>query len=307
MPSSGAVFCIVKDYEMPRNGGGVFSLAEPPFIPNTVISSAAVNSDFSDIADALTASLARDGQGGMTGTLPLASGGVVYLSDPNTGLRRSAADTQEIFGGGIALATIGPTEVNFSVPVKQNGSPLNFIGQVAISSLTNTPPLWLATGATYLRATYPALWAVAQAEIALGNTFYNNGNGTTTFGIAGMEGHGAVGVDTSGLILPGVTVIGAGTGAATKPIAQANLPNVTFTTNINDPQHRHSISLLSQGYNVGLGGVQLLSTNSGSPVTPLTEFAPTSITASTPSGGSGTPLNVVQPSRAFKFIVYAGV
>lgn len=293
---------------MPRNGGGVFTLAEPPFVPNTVISSSAMNSDLSDIAAAMTASLARDGQGGMTAVLPLFSSGFNYVSDPNTGVRRSAADTQEIYGGGSALATIGPTEANFAVTLKQNGAPLNFIGQVAISSLTSTPPLWLAPGSTYSRATYAALWAVAQAEIALGNTFYNNGNGTTTFGIAGMEGHAAVGVDTTGTILPGVTVIGASTGAATKTIAQANLPAVNFnlSININDPGHAHTFT---QADSLG-GPTDTLITQGGSNVSAGSVNASvTNITASgtAASGGSNTPLNVVQPSRAFKYIVYAGV
>lgn len=88
---------------MPRNGSGVFTLAEAAFVPNTPISSADVNSDFSDIATALTGSLARDGQGGMTAVLPLASTGFVYLADPNTGMKRTGADAQAIFCGAINI------------------------------------------------------------------------------------------------------------------------------------------------------------------------------------------------------------
>lgn len=289
---------------MPRNGGGIFTLAEPPFVPNTVISSSAMNSDLSDIASAMTASLARDGQGGMTAVLPLFSSGFNYVSDPNTGVRRSAADTQEIYGGGSALATIGPTEANFAVTLKQNGAPLNFIGQVAISSLTSTPPLWLAPGSTYSRATYASLWAVAQAEIALGNTFYNNGNGTTTFGIAGMEGHAAVGVDTSGTILPGVTVIGASTGNATKPIAQANLPNVSLSGSTFGSLGYDKAEPQFVDAQAGSGFGQNLLWRGGS-VNPSATSGSLGVSASL--GGSNTPLNVVQPSRAFKYIVYAGV
>lgn len=97
---------------MPRNGSGSASLAEPAFIPNTPISSAAVNSDLSDIADMLTGSLARDGQGGMTAVLPLANTGFTYLTDPNTGMRRTAADTQAIFAGGVDAVTITATAVD---------------------------------------------------------------------------------------------------------------------------------------------------------------------------------------------------
>jgi hypothetical protein len=60
---------------MPRNGtNGNYSLPVPPFTPNTVISSSDVNSDFSDIATALTASLCSDGQTALTGQLKGAVG-----------------------------------------------------------------------------------------------------------------------------------------------------------------------------------------------------------------------------------------
>lgn len=49
-----------------------------------------------------------------------------------------------------------------------------------------------------LRASYPQLWAKAQADIAAGNTFYNNGNGTTTFGIGDMRGRVPAGKDDMG-------------------------------------------------------------------------------------------------------------
>jgi len=54
---------------MPRNGSGTYSLPESPFIDGTTISAAPVNNDFSDIATALTGSVAADGQTPMTGKL----------------------------------------------------------------------------------------------------------------------------------------------------------------------------------------------------------------------------------------------
>lgn len=56
---------------MPRNGSGSYSLPQSPFVPGTTISSTAVNSDLSDIASALTGSVAADGQTPMTGTLQM--------------------------------------------------------------------------------------------------------------------------------------------------------------------------------------------------------------------------------------------
>ncbi|MGE4048408.1 MAG: hypothetical protein AB7F35_26370 [Acetobacteraceae bacterium] len=52
---------------MPRNGSGLFVLAEPPFINGTATNATAMNSDLSDIATGLTNSIAKDGQTPWTG------------------------------------------------------------------------------------------------------------------------------------------------------------------------------------------------------------------------------------------------
>lgn len=58
---------------MARNGSGTYSLPEADFVYDTVIDEAAVNNNFGDIADALTASLAKDGQTNPTANLPMAN------------------------------------------------------------------------------------------------------------------------------------------------------------------------------------------------------------------------------------------
>jgi len=54
-----------------RNGSGTYSLPQPPFTAGTTIASSAVNSDFSDIAAALTQSISKDGQTVYTGNQPM--------------------------------------------------------------------------------------------------------------------------------------------------------------------------------------------------------------------------------------------
>lgn len=76
---------------MPRNGNGSYSLPKPPFVPGTTISSADVNSDFSDIATALTGSVAADGQTPITGPLSFPSGSsaapsITFTADTTTGV-----------------------------------------------------------------------------------------------------------------------------------------------------------------------------------------------------------------------------
>jgi hypothetical protein len=58
---------------MSRDGAGTYSLPEAAFVPNTTIESAEVNNDLSDIAAALTASIAKDGQTTPTANLPMGS------------------------------------------------------------------------------------------------------------------------------------------------------------------------------------------------------------------------------------------
>lgn len=61
---------------MPRNSSGVYTLPQSPFVAGTAILSSAVNSNFSDIASALTGSLATDGSATMTGPIKATDGAV---------------------------------------------------------------------------------------------------------------------------------------------------------------------------------------------------------------------------------------
>ena len=58
---------------MARNGSGTYSLPEAAFVFDTVISETEVNSNFSDIATALTGSIAADGQTTISANLPMNS------------------------------------------------------------------------------------------------------------------------------------------------------------------------------------------------------------------------------------------
>lgn len=76
---------------MPRNGSGTYTLPQAAFVPNTVISSSAMNSDLSDIANALTQSVSADGQTPLTGSLKGFAGGpsapsYAFVGTPTTGM-----------------------------------------------------------------------------------------------------------------------------------------------------------------------------------------------------------------------------
>lgn len=58
---------------MSRNGSGTYNLPEAAFVYDSVISETAVNSNFTDIATALTGSIAADGQTTISANLPMNS------------------------------------------------------------------------------------------------------------------------------------------------------------------------------------------------------------------------------------------
>ncbi len=56
---------------MPRNGSGTYTRPQSDYVPGTTILATSVNSDLNDMASALTASIARDGQTTPTANIPL--------------------------------------------------------------------------------------------------------------------------------------------------------------------------------------------------------------------------------------------
>lgn len=106
---------------MSRNSSGTCSLASSPFTANTPIASSPMNANFSDIITMMTDSLSRSGQGGMTAVLALAGTGFTYGSDTNTGMYRSAADTQIIKCGGVDVVEITTLGLNVVGALTVNG------------------------------------------------------------------------------------------------------------------------------------------------------------------------------------------
>lgn len=308
---------------MPRNGSGTFSLPENPFVPNTVISSSAVNNDFSDIADALTESLARDGQGGMQAVLPLDATGFSYNNDTNTGMRRTSADSQAIKCGGIDIVDITTTgaevtgDLSVTGTVTKNGNPLLPVGLGPLPwSGTAEPVGWvLCYGQSLSRTTYAALWAFAQAEIALGNTLYGPGDGTTSFTVADIRGRLPAGKDNMGgsaagilttTMTPNGNTLGATGGGQFSTLDQTNLPNVSFTVTIPSGQgsHLHSFQLFNT---VGAAAVALQGSGSfvAAENTALATLPAMSGTAA--SGGVAATFTNVQPAIITNYIIYAGI
>ena len=81
---------------MPRNGAGLYSLPVSPFVGNTVISPTDVNSDFSDIATAITQSIATTGVSQPSAPISFFAGtvsapGITFLSHLTMGVYTDGA------------------------------------------------------------------------------------------------------------------------------------------------------------------------------------------------------------------------
>lgn len=294
---------------MPRNSSGTYSLPESAFVPSTPISSTAVNSDFDDIADALTDSLSRTGDGGMQAVLPLNSLGFTYQGDSDTGMSRSGANTQAITCGGTAIVELSATDVAVNGDLEvtgdltSGGASILLVGEVKIWPSATIPSKWLLMdGSSLLRATYPALWTFAAAEISAGNTLFTNGNGTTTFTVGTMVGYAPVGVDAASTTLPSVTHIGDTTGNKTATLIGANLPAYTPSGTISG-----GVSSIFQNITSPAVGAthMVIAAASGDGATGAGNTLSATFTGAA-QGGVSTPVAIVQPSRAFNFIIYAG-
>lgn len=135
---------------MARDGAGTYSLPQAPFVSGTVISSPAVNSDFSDIAAALTQSLAKDGQTVPTANLPM--GNYRHTGVGNAVARTDYAAAGQVqdgafiwcgtAGGTADALTLTPTPAITSYATgakfrfKAGASPNTGAATVAISGLT---------------------------------------------------------------------------------------------------------------------------------------------------------------------------
>jgi len=245
MPSSNGVYTLPNGYLAVTGQPILASQHNPPL---------------EDIAAALTLRLSRDGTAPMTGALKLADGavalpGLSFQSDPSTGFYKTV--------GGFA-ATVGGVKIAEFLSggvsgVRVVGEIVPYVGTAVPSSLWVFP-----VGQTLSRIANAELWAFAQTEIANGNSFFNNGDGSTTFGIGDLRGRvfaaldamggSAAGRLTSTTMTPDGNTIGATGGAQTKTLLTANLPPYTpsgsVTTTIGGGAHYFT----TPGNNVGVGG-----------------------------------------------------
>lgn len=289
---------------MPRNGSGSYSLPELPFTAGTTISSAAVNDDFSDIATALTGSVASDGQTTITGSLKGFSGSVSspsysFSAETTSGFYFYSSGKIGIALAGVLSWIISATGISTSGGMSL-AQPVGFVGDYAGST---APAGWLLCyGQAISRTTYSQLFT------AIGTTF-GTGDGSTTFNIPDCRGRAGVGKDDMGGTPAGrITAGGSGITGTTLGAAGGEQTHTLTTTElaahnhgVTDPGHVHTYNT----YNVGgviSGGTSFFPATSTSPNTASSQ---TGITINNAGGGGAH--NNTQPTIIFNKIIFAGV
>lgn len=266
-------------------------------VSGTRATAADVNEDFQDVGDALTDSLPRDGQAGMTGPFLATDGvsaapGISFSSDPSTGIRREGPGDMVLVCSGtdvLEVTTAGVTVL---------GLAQTLVGEIKDYAGASIPNGWFpCDGRAISRAGYAALFA------ALGTT-WGVGNGTTTFNIPDLQGRNTAHLDggTGRLTTAGGGVDGATLGAVggTQGITLDTTMIPAHTHVVTDPGHAHSVAV---GSDSASSGTFQRASNNTAPQS--TASAVTGITLA--NTGGGLAHKNVQPTAMVNKLIYAGV
>jgi len=225
---------------MPSDANGNYSLPDGylAITGNTILASQH-NPPLEDLAESMSLRIMATGAKPFTGPAKFADGtvsapGITMASATSSGWYKTA-DGWGFSIGGVMVA-------EFTAGGLSTGG--MFVGMIFDWTGSNTPPLCvLPYGQTLSRTTYARLWAFAQVEIANGNTLYNNGNGSTTFGIPDMRGRVRATKDNmGGAAASRLTATYFGTSAETLGAVgglQSNNVILTHNHSITDTGHVH--------------------------------------------------------------------
>jgi microcystin-dependent protein len=302
---------------MSRNSSGTYTLPVASYTAGTTIKSADMNTNLSDIATALTQSVATTGVSSMTGPLKLSAGTAVapaltLASDTTTGWYNSAAGTWVYVGSGTTVFTLAPTGGtitnltvgNLTVTGSFSVAANRIVGEVVDYTGTSAPSLWLFPfGQAISRSTYAALFAVC-------GTTYGAGDGSTTFNVPDIRGRVTAGKDNMGGVAAGRmtaanvdgTILGNTGGSENVTLTTAQMPSHSHS--LTDPGHTHSFTPSTPLSTNSPGAFAFAAGASGTLTSPSIASATTGITMAT--AGSGTAHGNLQPVIVLNKIIYAG-
>lgn len=298
---------------MPSDANGVYSLpAVYRAQAGTKIQPGQHNVALEDIAADLSSRIPRSGNAPMTGPLQAASGsaaapGLTFDGAEDFGFYKTAS--------GIGVAIGGTMVAEFTAAGILKSS--RYIGELFPWTGSTPPALCVFPfGQTLSRTTYAGLWAFAQVEIAAGNVFFNNGNGSTTFGIGDLRGRAptcndAIGGTPAGILTStyygsSTSTLGAlgGNQSQTLTIAQipASIPvTVTGTATVTSTVTDVLRSTTHDNFTSTAGDAGPIANVTGNQIT-----STGSISGTGTASGSGNPHPNVQPSVITNFALFAG-
>lgn len=198
-------------------------------MPGTVISSTAVNSDFSDIASALTQSVSYDGQTAIIGILRSSvTNGPSWAStiDNTTGFGVSAIGEADIWVAGSKVVTITGTSVQFAVSLNLSGlKVISTQAGISVSFTSANPTIitWTAHGflanqPVYFNASVmPGGFSSTQCYYVVGASINTN-----TFEVSTLPGGSALAATSTGTTVLGFT-------PALQVSGDADIDNLTVT------------------------------------------------------------------------------
>lgn len=228
-----------------RNGSGTYTVPNS-FTPNSTISSADFNENFTDLATEITNSVAADGQTTLTGAIKGANGTVSapaysFASDLDSGMYRIGANNIGLAVNGTKIVDVGTAGATIvgavsatsvdATTIKQGTYTLVPPGITVAYAGSAAPDGWLLSyGQAVSRETYANLFTNI-------STVYGTGDGSTTFNLPDCRGRVIAGKDDMGGSsanrltnqtggLNGDT-LGATGGAETHTLLEAQLPAIT--------------------------------------------------------------------------------
>jgi microcystin-dependent protein len=309
---------------------------------NTVpVTASRMDAEMDGMATGLSTAICRDGQSTATARIPFAAGVSLssgsaaapsynFISDPDTGMYLSSLGTITFASNGASVLSVIPEGIFIAGIVSATGAiacaSLSTTGDVNAAVIKQGTYRLVPAGAImpYAGAAAPDGWLLCYGQAVDRTTYadlftaisttYGVGDGSTTFNLPDLRGRVVAGQDdmggSSANRLTGLTngidgdTLGATGGEEAHTLTQAQLPNVNLTTTIAAGQGSHTHALDS-------GGAVMTSTVAAGAGTTGANYGVSSVanatlpemSGTTPTGGSGTALNVIQPTLILNYII----
>lgn len=169
---------------MPRNSAGIYTLPDPPVVPDEIIESVDENVTRNDMAAEITNSLDRNGRGGMLAPFRVADGsigapGLAFTNSTGSGLWRIGPDNWALVAGGVNIAEVSPAGFVIHVGVTGPVAPGEFSdvsvsGNLTVAGTSTFTGRIFANGGITLGGTLTGLTSLSLTTLAV--------TGTTTLG-----------------------------------------------------------------------------------------------------------------------------